>query len=74
VIARLRGKLAEKEPSRVVIDVSGVGYEVFVPLTTFTAMPDAGNDVSSTSIPTSARTPSPCLASRRGRSVASSSG
>ena len=46
MIARLRGKLAEKEPSRVVIDVSGVGYEVFVPLTTFTAMPDAGNDVS----------------------------
>lgn len=45
MIARLRGKLAEKEPSRVVIDVHGVGYEVFVPLTTFTAMPEAGADV-----------------------------
>jgi Holliday junction DNA helicase RuvA len=46
VIARLRGKLAEKEPSRVVIDVNGVGYEVFIPLTTFTSMPEAGTDVS----------------------------
>ena len=46
MIARLRGRLAEKEPSRVVIDIHGVGYEVFVPLTTFTAMPDAGTEVS----------------------------
>ena len=46
MIARLRGRLAEKEPSRVVIDVHGVGYEVFIPLTTFTAMPDAGTEVS----------------------------
>ena len=40
VIAHLRGKLAEKEPARVVIDVNGVGYEVFIPTTTFTAMPE----------------------------------
>lgn len=46
MIARLRGKLAEKEPSRVVIDIHGVGYEVHIPLTTYTAMPDAGADVS----------------------------
>jgi len=46
VIARLRGKLAEKEPARVVIDVGGVGYEVFIPTTTFTAMPSAGAEVS----------------------------
>jgi Holliday junction DNA helicase RuvA len=46
VIARLRGKLTEKEPARVVIDVGGVGYEVFIPTTTFTAMPNAGADVS----------------------------
>jgi len=45
VIARLRGKLIEKEPSRVVLDVNGVGYEVFVPLTTFTAMPASGGEV-----------------------------
>jgi Holliday junction DNA helicase RuvA len=46
VIAHLRGKLAQKEPARVIVDVNGVGYEVFVPLTTFTALPAAGADVS----------------------------
>jgi len=45
MIARLRGKLVEKEPSRIVLDVNGVGYEVFIPLTTFTAMPASGADV-----------------------------
>jgi Holliday junction DNA helicase RuvA len=46
VIAHLRGKLAQKDPARVIVDVNGVGYEVFIPLTTFTALPDAGSDVS----------------------------
>jgi Holliday junction DNA helicase RuvA len=46
VIAYLRGRLAQKDPARVVVDVNGVGYEVFIPLTTFTALPDAGADVS----------------------------
>jgi Holliday junction DNA helicase RuvA len=46
VIAHLRGKLAQKEPARVIVDVNGVGYEVFIPLTTFTALPAAGSDVS----------------------------
>jgi holliday junction DNA helicase RuvA len=46
VIAHLRGKLAQKEPARVIVDVNGVGYEVFIPLTTFTALPSAGSDVS----------------------------
>jgi Holliday junction DNA helicase RuvA len=46
MIARLRGKLIEKEPARVVVDVNGVGYEVFVPLTTYTAMPESGVEVS----------------------------
>lgn len=46
MIARLRGKLTEKEPARVVIDVGGVGYEVFIPTTTFAAMPNAGVEVS----------------------------
>jgi Holliday junction DNA helicase RuvA len=46
VIAHLRGKLALKDPARVVVDVNGVGYEVFVPLTTYTALPDTGSDVS----------------------------
>jgi Holliday junction DNA helicase RuvA len=46
VIAHLRGKLAQKDPARVVVDVNGVGYEVFVPLTTFTALPETGSEVS----------------------------
>src|SRR5436305_13527431 len=46
MIAHLRGKLAQQVPVRVIVDVNGVGYEVFVPLTTFTALPDAGSDVS----------------------------
>jgi len=46
VIAWLRGTVVEKEASRVVIDVNGVGYEVFVPLTTFTALPDPGGEAS----------------------------
>jgi Holliday junction DNA helicase RuvA len=46
MIAHLRGKLAQKDPARVVVDVNGVGYEVFVPLTTYTALPDTGFEVS----------------------------
>jgi holliday junction DNA helicase RuvA len=46
MIAHLRGKLAQKDPARVVVDVNGVGYEVFVPLTTFAALPDTGFEVS----------------------------
>jgi len=46
MIAHLRGKLAQKDPARVVVDVNGVGYEVFIPLTTFTSLPDTGFEVS----------------------------
>jgi holliday junction DNA helicase RuvA len=35
VIAWLRGTLIEKKPSRVIVDVGGVGYDVQVPLSTF---------------------------------------
>jgi Holliday junction DNA helicase RuvA len=46
VIAHLRGKLAQKDPARIIVDVNGVGYEVFVPLTTFTSLPEPGSEVS----------------------------
>ena len=46
MIAHLRGKLAQKDPARVIVDVNGVGYEVFVPLTTFSALPETGSEVS----------------------------
>ena len=35
MIARLRGKVIEAYPNRLVVDVHGVGYEVFIPLSTF---------------------------------------
>ena len=34
VIAHLRGRIFEKQPNRVVVDVNGVGYDVSVPLST----------------------------------------
>jgi len=45
VIARLEGILFEQHPTRVVIDVGGVGYDVHIPLSTFTELPDAGKPV-----------------------------
>ena len=35
MIARLRGKVIEAYPNRLVVDVHGVGYEVLVPISTF---------------------------------------
>jgi Holliday junction DNA helicase RuvA len=45
VIAQLRGTLVEKHPSRVVVDVNGVGYEVQVPLSTFYGLGEPGATV-----------------------------
>ncbi len=45
MIARLEGILRSQRPTRVVIDVAGVGYEVHVPLSTFTELPELGNRV-----------------------------
>jgi len=45
VIAYLRGRLFEKHPNRIVVDVNGVGYDVFVPLSTFYGLADPGVDV-----------------------------
>lgn len=45
MIARISGKLIEKSPNRLVIDVGGVGYEVLVPLSTFYGLGDADSPV-----------------------------
>ena len=45
MIATLHGVLTEKNPSRLVIDVGGVGYEVNVPLSTFYALGEMGAEV-----------------------------
>lgn len=39
MIAFLKGELVETLPTQVVMDVQGVGYEVFVPLSTFEKLP-----------------------------------
>ncbi len=41
MIAMLSGKIAYKGISHVVVDAQGVGYRVFIPLTTFYALPEA---------------------------------
>ena len=41
MIAHLKGRILEKDPNRIVLDVSGVGYDVFVPLSTFYGLADA---------------------------------
>jgi holliday junction DNA helicase RuvA len=45
MIAQIRGRLAVKEPHRVVVDVNGVGYLVFVPLSTFYRLPEVPGEV-----------------------------
>lgn len=45
MIALLRGKLMEKRPPILIVDVMGVGYELEAPMTTFYDLPTAGADV-----------------------------
>ncbi len=45
MIAFLRGRVAEKQPNKVIVDVQGVGYDVYVPLSTYYQIGDEGADV-----------------------------
>jgi holliday junction DNA helicase RuvA len=45
MIAHLRGRLLEKQPNRLIVDVQGVGYEVHVPLSTFYGLGEPGAEV-----------------------------
>ncbi len=45
MIAHLRGRLLEKHPNRVTVDVNGVGYDVHVPLSTFYEMAEPGEEI-----------------------------
>ena len=45
MIGRLHGKLLEKNPPQILIDVSGVGYEVDVPMSTFCNLPEVGGEL-----------------------------
>ncbi|WP_298619151.1 Holliday junction branch migration protein RuvA [uncultured Zoogloea sp.] len=46
MIGRITGRLAEKNPPQILIDVSGVGYELEVPMSTFYGLPATGQTVS----------------------------
>jgi Holliday junction DNA helicase RuvA len=45
MIAFLRGTILEKHPNQVIVDVGGVGYDVAIPISTFSALPAPGSDV-----------------------------
>jgi Holliday junction DNA helicase RuvA len=45
VIAHIEGLLREAHPTRVIVAAGGVGYELFVPLSTFPALPPVGGQV-----------------------------
>ena len=46
MIGRITGTLAAKQPPQVLVDVSGVGYEIDVPMSTFYNLPALGEKVS----------------------------
>ncbi len=45
MISYVRGVLDYKEPNLVVVDINGIGYEVFVPLSTYQKLPAVGGQV-----------------------------
>lgn len=45
MIGQLSGRLLDKSPTRVLLDVNGVGYEVLIPLSTFEQLGSAGENV-----------------------------
>ena len=46
MIARLTGKIADVNFTQCIIDVNGVGYLVFIPMSTFDKLPREGEDAS----------------------------
>jgi len=45
MIASLRGVLLEKHPNQAIVDVGGVGYDVSIPVSTYSHLPEAGAEV-----------------------------
>ena len=45
MIGRIQGKLLEKNPPQILVDVHGVGYEIDVPMSTFYNLPDIGHEI-----------------------------
>ena len=45
MIGRLSGKLIEKQPPQIIVDVQGLGYELDVPMSTFYNLPGLGESI-----------------------------
>jgi len=45
MIALLRGTLIEKHPNQAIVEAGGVGYDVSIPVSTFTRLPDPGTEI-----------------------------
>lgn len=45
MIAYIRGTLAEKSPTRAVVESAGVGYEMLIPVSTYERLPRDGEEV-----------------------------
>ena len=45
MISKISGKLIERHPPQVIVDVHGIGYEIDVPMSTFYQLPATGSDV-----------------------------
>lgn len=45
MIAHLRGTVLEKHPNQVIVDVGGVGYDVIIPVSTYSSLPEKGSEV-----------------------------
>src|SRR5688500_20068026 len=46
MIGKIAGRLLEKHPPQIVVDVHGIGYELDVPMSTFYSLPATGAEVS----------------------------
>ena len=44
MISYLSGKVVEKHPTSIIIDVGGVGYEVLIPLSSYDRLPSTGGE------------------------------
>src|SRR3982074_3769028 len=45
MIARLRGVLLEKHPNQAILETGGGGYDITIPVSPFTHLPDAGAEI-----------------------------
>jgi Holliday junction DNA helicase RuvA len=45
MIAHIRGTVLEKHPNQVIVESGGVGYDVTIPISTYSALPEVGAEV-----------------------------